>query len=101
MFLEKMDKKIKCDASGCKNLSEFKLINKKFTFNGSMYFCGSCLNHLYALIGNEITPKSPTPIFKKKEADFINFSFFDKVESAKTEENNDSENLKTKLKRSK
>lgn len=94
MFIEKMDKKLKCDASGCKNLSDFKLVNKKFTFNGSMYFCKTCLTELYGLIGSVITPKSPTPIFKKKESEFLNYSFFDN-ESTNEEESEDKV-LKTK-----
>jgi len=86
MLIEKMDKKIKCDASGCKNLSEYKLVNKRITFNGSLYFCSNCLNELYDLLGEIITPKSPRPIFKKKDTDFINYSFFDQEENLDTKE---------------
>lgn len=66
MLIEKIMPKIKCDASGCNNLSEYKILNKRFVFNGSFYFCKDCLNELYTLIGSQIVPKSPQPIFKKK-----------------------------------
>lgn len=66
MEIEKLKTKVKCDASGCGNLGEYKIINKRLVFNGNFYFCYSCLNELYNLIGGVITPKSPNPIFKKK-----------------------------------
>lgn len=66
MEIEKLTTKVKCDASGCNNMSEYKIVNKRFVFNGCFYFCPTCLNELYNLIGQYITPKSPNPIFKSK-----------------------------------
>lgn len=66
MELEKINTKVKCDASGCGNVGEYKIVNKRFVFNGNFYFCKNCLIELYNLIGAHITPKSPSPIFKKK-----------------------------------
>lgn len=66
MYLEKVENKVKCDASGCPNISEFRVVNKKFVFSGSVYLCKDCLEELYSMISRFITPKSPKPIFKKK-----------------------------------
>lgn len=66
MILEKINTKVKCDASGCNNFSVYKIVNKRFVFNGNYYLCKECMNELYGLIGKEITPKSPEPIYKKK-----------------------------------
>ena len=66
MKLEKIDAKVKCDASGCNNLSEYRIVNKKLVFFGSFYLCKNCLNELYNIVGSVVVPKSPQPIFKKK-----------------------------------
>ena len=66
MDFERVKTRIKCDASGCANLSDYRLINKRFVFNGNFYLCKTCLNELYRLISNHVVPKSPEPIFKKK-----------------------------------
>lgn len=66
MKLEKVEQKIKCDASGCNSLSDYKIINKRLVFYGNFYLCDKCLNELYGLIGGVVVPKSPQPIFKKK-----------------------------------
>jgi len=66
MYLEKVQNKVKCDASGCPNTSEFRVVNKKFVFSGSVYLCKPCLEELYSMISMHITPKSPKPIYKKK-----------------------------------
>ena len=67
MTVEKTKMKIKCDASGCKNLADFSIVNKKFIFDGSFYLCSSCMNDLYKEIGKFIVPKNIKPIYKKGE----------------------------------
>ena len=66
MDIEKTKTKIKCDVSGCNNLSDYRLVNKRFVFNGNFYICKNSLNDLYNLISRHIIPKSPQPIFKNK-----------------------------------
>lgn len=66
MKIEKVEPKVKCDASGCNALGEFRIVNKRLVFYGSYYFCKDCLNELYELVGSMVVPKSPQPIFKKK-----------------------------------
>ena len=66
MKIEIIEPKVKCDASGCSNLSEYRIANKKFVFCGNYYFCKTCLSDLYQQVGSLIIPKSPQPIFKKK-----------------------------------
>ena len=66
MKIEIVDPKVKCDASGCDNLGEYRIVNKRFVFYGSYYFCKKCLSELYNMVGELIIPKSPQPIFKKK-----------------------------------
>ena len=74
MDIEKTKTKIKCDVSGCNNLSDYRLIfsqkyTKKMRFCkiiNYFYICKNCLNDLYNLISPHIIPKSPQPIFKNK-----------------------------------
>ena len=47
MIVEKIDRKIKCDASGCDHLANYQIVNKKFVFDGSVYLCHKCLVELY------------------------------------------------------
>ena len=65
MIVEKLKRKIKCDASGCPNQAEYSIVNKKFVFDGNVYLCSSCLNSLYGEIGKYVKPKSLKPIYKK------------------------------------
>lgn len=65
MEIERTKTKIKCDVSGCGGISDYRIINKRFVFNGNFYLCKNCLNDLYNLISQHIIPKSPQPIFKK------------------------------------
>ena len=65
MLVEKTKTKVKCDASGCENKSEYSIVNKRFVFDGSVYLCERCLNELYGEIGKYIVPKNIKPIYKK------------------------------------
>ena len=65
MLVEKTKNKIKCDASGCENVSTFQILNKRFVFDGSVYLCEKCLNELYGEMGKYVVPKSVKPIYKK------------------------------------
>ena len=65
MLVERINPKIKCDASGCENVSVFQIVNKKFVFDGSVYLCENCLNTLYGEIGKYMVPKAIKPIYKK------------------------------------
>ena len=65
MLIEKTKTKVKCDASGCANASEYQIVNKKFVFDGSVYLCDKCLNELYGEMGRFVIPKTVKPIFKK------------------------------------
>lgn len=67
MEIEKVKTKVKCDVSGCGKLSDYRIINKRFVFDGNFYLCNECLGDLYGLIGKHVIPKSPKPIFKKKD----------------------------------
>ena len=69
MNIEPTKVKIKCSASGCNNQSAYTIVNKKFVFDGNMYFCNNCLQSLYSMIGGVLIPKSPTPIYKKRSKD--------------------------------
>ena len=65
MLIQKASSKIKCDASGCENICDFQIVNKKFVFDGSVYLCNRCLNELYGEIGRYMMPKTVKPIYKK------------------------------------
>lgn len=65
MLVEKATNKIKCDASGCNNICNFQIVNKRFVFDGSVYLCEHCLNELYGEMGKYIVPKNVKPIYKK------------------------------------
>ena len=65
MIVEKINRKIKCDASGCENICDYQIVNKKFIFDGSVYLCEHCINDLYGEIGKYMIPKSVKPIYKK------------------------------------
>lgn len=69
MNIEQTKVKIRCSVSGCDNFSEYTIVNKKFVFDGNFYLCNSCLRDLYSMIGGVLTPKSPTPIYKKRSKD--------------------------------
>ena len=65
MLVETAKTKIKCDASGCDNICNYQIVNKRFVFDGSVYLCEKCLNELYGEIGKYIIPKNVKPIYKK------------------------------------
>jgi len=65
MLVEKAKTRIKCDASGCDNICNFQIVNKRFVFDGSVYLCDKCINELYGEIGKYIVPKNVKPIYKK------------------------------------
>ncbi len=67
MIVQIPTRKYKCDAFGCKNLSDYVIVNKKLVFNGSIYLCNDCLNQLYKEISKFITPKNVKPPYKKGE----------------------------------
>ncbi|MBQ7797963.1 MAG: hypothetical protein IJ371_02445 [Clostridia bacterium] len=69
MNIEQTKVKVKCSVSGCDNHSAYTIVNKKFVFDGNFYLCESCLKSLYSMIGGVLTPKSPTPIYKKRSKD--------------------------------
>ena len=65
MTVEKSKVKLKCDASGCQNKSDYVITNKKFVFDGNVYLCADCFNTLYGQMGQFVVPKSLKPIYKK------------------------------------
>lgn len=65
MLVEKTNTKIKCDASGCNNVSTYTIVNKRFIFDGSVYLCENCINELYGEIGKYVVPKAIKPIYKR------------------------------------
>lgn len=65
MVVEKAKTLVKCDASGCKSICEYVIVNKKFVFDGNVYLCKECLNELYGEIGKYFIPKNIKPIYKK------------------------------------
>ena len=71
MIVEKAKTRVKCDASGCNNLCDYTIINKRFIFDGNVYLCSNCLNELYGEIGKFIKPRSIKPIYKKEGKDEI------------------------------
>ena len=67
MLVQKAKTKIKCDASGCDNVCDFAIVNKRFVFDGSVYLCEKCLNELYGEIGKFMIPKNVKPVYKKEK----------------------------------
>ena len=65
MTVEKSRTKVKCDGSGCQNLCEYTIINKRFIFDGNVYLCKNCMNELYGEIGKFMLPKNLKPVYKK------------------------------------
>ena len=69
MNIEQTKIKIKCSVSGCEERASYTIVNKKFVFDGNFYLCESCMKNLYSMMGAVLTPKSPTPIYKKRSKD--------------------------------
>ena len=65
MLVETAKARVKCDASGCDNICNYTIVNKRFVFDGNVYLCEACLNVLYKEIGKFIVPKNLKPIYKK------------------------------------
>lgn len=65
MLVEKAKVKTKCDASGCHEMCDYTIINKKFVFDGNVYLCEKCMRELYGEIGRYFVPKNVKPIYKK------------------------------------
>lgn len=65
MLIEKPKVRVKCDASGCNNLCDYVIVNKKFIFDGNVYLCKDCMNELYGEMGRLFVPKSVKPIYKQ------------------------------------
>lgn len=65
MVVEKSKAKVKCDGSGCNNVCNYAIVNKRFVFDGNVYLCERCMNELYGEIGKYMVPKSVKPIYKK------------------------------------
>lgn len=65
MIVEKSKNKVKCDGSGCQNLCDYTIINKRFIFDGNVYLCKSCMNELYGEIGKFMLPRNVKPVYKK------------------------------------
>mgnify|MGYP005788372703 CR=1 FL=1 len=65
MKVEWAKQKVKCDASGCNNLCDYVIVNKKFVFDGSVYLCEGCMKSLYSEIGKFFIPKNIKPLYKK------------------------------------
>ncbi|MBQ9791593.1 MAG: hypothetical protein IJW28_03300 [Clostridia bacterium] len=58
MKLKEINYKIKCDMSGCKNLSKYA-IQKGGMFVYDLNICSECIQALYKSIGEVLVPKSP------------------------------------------
>ena len=65
MLVQKAKTRIKCDASGCDNICNYAIVNRKFVFDGSVYLCEQCLNELYGEIGKYMIPKNVKPVYKR------------------------------------
>ena len=65
MTVEKAKVRVKCDASGCNNLCDYVIVNKKFVFDGSVYLCEDCMKSLYNEIGKFTIPKNVKQLYKK------------------------------------
>ena len=65
MIVERAKTRVKCDASGCNNLCDYVIVNKKFVFDGSVYLSENCMKSLYAEIGKYMIPKNVKPLYKK------------------------------------
>lgn len=65
MIVERAKSRVKCDASGCNNLCDYVIVNKKFVFDGSVYLCENCMKSLYGEIGKYMIPKNVKPLYKK------------------------------------
>lgn len=66
MLVERAKAKVKCDASGCNNLCEYVIVNKRFVFDGNVYLCSDCMNELYTEIGKFMLPKNVRPIYERR-----------------------------------
>lgn len=66
MKIEQIGYKCKCDMPGCKNLSSFALVNKRFLSSQNINMCKDCMQELYKNLAKIIVPKSPKNIMNKK-----------------------------------
>ena len=65
MKLNKINYKIKCDMSGCKNLAQYA-IQTGGIFVYDLNICEVCMQSLYKCIGEVLVPKSPVNIMNTK-----------------------------------
>ncbi len=57
MKLIKTPYKIRCEMGACKNLAERTVVMDRVSIKNHLHVCGSCLQTLYKLIGEELIPK--------------------------------------------
>ncbi len=66
MIVERVKVRVKCDASGCNERSDYVIVNKRFVFDGNVYLCANCMNELYGEIGKYIIPKNVKPLYERR-----------------------------------
>lgn len=63
MKLTKIDRRVKCDLGGCKNIAEYEIIHPHGSGRNRLYVCRDCMLSMYKLFASEIVPESPKTVF--------------------------------------
>ena len=67
MQLTEIKHNIKCEMGACKNNAKFSIKMDRVGVRSRIHVCEKCLGELYALIGQNVIPKS-VETAKRKEA---------------------------------
>lgn len=65
MELEKASYKIRCEMGACKNMASHTIKMCRVGIRSRIHVCEACMTELYALIGQELVPKSIETVGKK------------------------------------
>ena len=63
MKLNKIERRVKCDVGGCKNLATYEVVHPHSSGRNRLYMCRECMLEMYKLFGSEIIPESPKTVF--------------------------------------
>lgn len=63
MKLTKIDRRVKCDLGGCKNIAEYEIIHPHGSGRNRLYVCRECMLNMYKLFAGEVVPESPKTVF--------------------------------------
>ncbi|MBQ2715129.1 MAG: hypothetical protein IJF76_05835 [Clostridia bacterium] len=67
MKIEKIEKRLKCDVGGCKNLANYTVRHERGNLRNQLNICEECMKKMYALFASQIVPEGVHSKFSKKK----------------------------------